>query len=113
MPSYLDFDSTKKFRDFILGKTLNQPNIPDIYQNVTIQPNLDPGDVDDNRRDTLLRVQNNNTFSPLDYIIRENLDILPISRNLGLYPYFPTNSPNYNLIGIFRLEMKNEIEKLF
>ena len=113
MPSYLDFDSTKKFRDFILGKTLNQPNIPDTYQNVVIQSNIDPGTVDDNRKDTLTRIQNNNTFGPLDYIIRENLDILPISRNLGLYPYFPTNSPNYNLVGIMGSSSYDTESELF
>lgn len=113
MPSYLDFDSTKKFRDFILGKTLNQPNIPDTYQNVVIQSNVDPGDVDDNRKEMLIKVQNNNTFGPLDYIIRENLDILPVTRNLGLYPYFPTNSPNYNLIGIMGSSSYDTESELF
>ena len=113
MPSYLDFDSTKKFRDFILGKTLNQPNIPDTYQNVVIQSNVNPGDVDDNRKDTLTRVQNNNTFRPSEYIIRENLDILPITRNLGLYPYFPTNSPNYNLVGIMGSSSYDTESELF
>ena len=113
MPSYLDFDSTKKFRDFILGKTLNQPNIPDTYQNVVIQSNIDPGTVDDNRKDTLTRIQNNNTFRPSEYIIREDLDVLPIIRNLGLYPYFPTNSPNYNLVGIMRSSSYDTESELF
>ena len=113
MPSYLDFDSTKKFRDFILGKTLNQPNIPDTYQNVVIQSNIDPGTVDDNRKDTLTRIQNNNTFRPSEYIIREDLDVLPIIRNLGLYPYFPTNSPNYNLVGIMGSSSYDTESELF
>ena len=33
MPSYLDFDSTKSFRNKILGKTLNRPNGPQTFTN--------------------------------------------------------------------------------
>jgi hypothetical protein len=31
MPSYLDFDSTKKLRDAMLAKTLVQPNGPQTF----------------------------------------------------------------------------------
>ena len=33
MPSNLDFDTTKKFRDRILGKTLQRPNGPQTFKN--------------------------------------------------------------------------------
>ena len=29
MPSYLDFNSTKNFRDYILGKNISTPKYPD------------------------------------------------------------------------------------
>ncbi len=51
MPSYLDFDSTKRFRDYILGKTLQQPNGPQTQtsayqlQNTSDLPNKEIGDV--------------------------------------------------------------------
>ena len=56
MPSYLDFDSTKNFRDKILGKTLNRPNGPQTFtkadygvQNVSDIANKDLDNVDYNK----------------------------------------------------------------
>jgi len=61
MPSYLDFNSTKNFRDFILSKTLTSPegvNVTDSpktssssnysVQNLSDLPNTVPGAVDTN-----------------------------------------------------------------
>ena len=51
MPSNLDFDSTKKFRDYILGKTLKQPNGPQteffaalyVYPRLPVHPGFECG----------------------------------------------------------------------
>ena len=55
MPTYLDFNTTKTFRDFLISKTLNRPNGPQTFTdaNYTIQnlsnfANVDPGDVKTN-----------------------------------------------------------------
>jgi len=52
MPTYLDFNSTKSFRDFLIAKTLNRPNGPQTFnsgnyavQNLSNFSNVDPGDV--------------------------------------------------------------------
>ena len=105
MPSYLDFDSTKRFRDFILSKTLNKPNGPQTFtqSSYTVQtlseiPNIDLPEVDNNRPADLLQTQNSNLFKPLEYFVTENLNTIPRRANLQLYPYF--NSGNYNFISI-------------
>jgi hypothetical protein len=105
MPSYLDFDSTKRFRDFILGKTLQQPNGPQTftnnlydYQNLSNMSNVDPGTVDNNVADELLQSQNSNIYKPLQYFVKDTIDVLPRRANLSLYPYFVVS--NHNLIGI-------------
>ena len=55
MPTYLDFNSTKTFRDFLISKTLNRPNGPQTFtdanyavQNLNNFANVDPGDVKTN-----------------------------------------------------------------
>lgn len=105
MPSYLDFDSTKRFRDFILSKTLNKPNGPQTFtqSSYTVQtlseiPNIDLPEVDFNRPTDLLQTQNSNLFKPLEYFVTETLNTIPRRANLQLYPYF--NSGNYNFISI-------------
>lgn len=105
MPSNLDFDSTRIFRDFIIGKTLNRPNGPQTFtqNSYTVQtlnelPNVDLPDVDFNRSTDLLLPQNSNIFKPLEYFVTENLNTLPRRANLRLYPYF--NSVNHNLISV-------------
>ena len=119
MPSYLDFDSTKNFRDKILGKTLNRPNGPQTFtktdygvQNTSDIANKDLDNVDTNRGNDLLIPQNSNTFKPEIYTIKEDLNTLPRRSNLNLYPYFPTNGESYNLIGIMntdQYEMESEL----
>lgn len=106
MPSYLDFDSTKRFRDYVLGKTLNQPNGPQTFtagnypvQNLSDTANIDPGTVEDNRTQMLQFPQTSNIFKPLEFSITENIDTLPRRANLSLYPYFELQ--NHNLISVF------------
>lgn len=106
MPSYLDFDSTKRFRDYVLGKTLNQPNGPQTFttgnypvQNLSDTANIDTGTVEDNRTQMLQFPQTSNVFKPLEFSITENIDTLPRRANLSLYPYFELQ--NHNLISVF------------
>jgi len=105
MPTYLDFNSTKNFRDFMIGKTLNVPNGPQTFtsQNYIIQgtndyANVDPGDVTTNRDQELLQTQNSNIFKPLEYWVTESLNTLPRRANLNLYPYFVPGE--YSLVSI-------------
>jgi hypothetical protein len=129
MPSYLDFDSTKNFRDFIIGKTLNQPNGPQTftnstygYNNLSSLSNTNPGDVvvNDvmNREDTLNRTSNINLYRPVDGY--EGLDrVLNTSvldktgLPLRLYPYFNIEPPKYNLFGILNASAYDSESKLF
>jgi hypothetical protein len=129
MPSYLDFDSTKNFRDFIIGKTLNQPNGPQTftnstyaYNNLSSFSNTNPGDVvvNDvmNREDTLNRTSNINLYRPVDGY--EGLDrVLNVSvldktgLPLRLYPYFNIEPPKYNLFGILNADAYDSESKLF
>jgi len=95
MPSYVDFNASKKFRDFILAKTLPSPNGPQTFSsenyaihNLSTMSNVDPGAVDTNRQNDLLRTQNSNIFKPTEYFINENINTIPRKANLELYPYF-------------------------
>jgi tetratricopeptide (TPR) repeat protein len=97
MPSYLDFNSTKKFRDYILGKTLNVPNGPQTFSNASFSvdklsdmSNKDTGDVvlnDSTSRKTQVdNISNLNVNQPSDsYLIVEDLNTVLI-RNL-MNPY--------------------------
>jgi len=120
MPSYLDFDSTKSFRNKILGKTLNRPNGPQTFTNTdyAVQKlsdvaNKDLDNVDTNRGKDLLIPQNSNTFKPENYTIKDVLETLPRKSNLNLYPYFPTNGQSYNLIGIMNTDRYDTESELF
>jgi len=117
MPTYLDFDSTKRFRDFILGKTLNQPNGPQTFtpgnysvQNLSDKANIETGDVDDNRTQMLQIPQSNNVFKPLEFSVTENVNTLPRRANLSLYPYFELG--NHNLISVFNQQNLNTESEL-
>jgi hypothetical protein len=105
MPSYVDFNASKRFRDFVLSKTLKAPNGPQTFNesnysvsNLNTFANVDPGDVEDTRSPELLRSQTINTFKPIEYFINENLNTFARRANLALYPYFV--SQTHNLIGI-------------
>jgi len=105
MPSYLDFNSTKDFRDKVINRTLKQPNGPQTFtstdyveQNTSDFPDTYQGTVEDIRSSKLLLTQNSNVYKPTTYFIDDTIGVLPRKANLTLYPYFV--SSNHNLIGI-------------
>jgi hypothetical protein len=122
MPSYLDFNSTKSFRDSILSRTLQAPNGPQTFnasnylvQTLNDSPNVDQGSVDTNRRGDLSVPQSNNTYKPLTYFVKENIETLPRRANLNLYfngsPYF--RAENHNLISILSNDNYDNESELF
>jgi len=105
MPSYLDFNSTKSFRDYLISKTLNQPNGPQTFtstnypeQGTNDYSDIYQGTVEDVRTFELTQSQNVNVYKPTTYFIDDTLNTLPRKANLSLYPYFV--SSDHNLIGI-------------
>jgi hypothetical protein len=105
MPSYLDFDATKRFRDELLSKTLNAPNGPQTFSssNYPIQktnsfPNKDQGDVILNQQTSrdaqIISTGTSNRFAPEngDYVVVEDVRNITSIDNVGVYPYFPINS---------------------
>ncbi len=119
MPTYLDFNTTRGFRDFLIGRTLQQPNGPQtftdqnyIVQNLSDFANVDPGAVDTNRANDLAFIQTQNIFKPNQFFIKESIDTIPRRANLQLYPYFqfPTN---HNLIGIMTTDNYDTESELF
>ena len=109
MPSYLDFDATKRFRDEILKRTLdpvygNNPSpktfTDSSYSINTLNDvsNVNQPDVDSNRVSDLTTIKTKNIYKPEEYLITENIVDLPRRANLNLYPYF--TQTNTNLIGI-------------
>jgi len=118
MPSFLDFNSTKSFRDKILGRTLQQPNGPQTFsdtsyreQNLSDIPNISLGNVDTNRTSDLKSIQTINLYKPESFFIEENIDTLPRRANLSLYPYFTTG--DYNLFGIMNTKSYDTESELF
>ena len=122
MPSYLNFDSTKRLRDEVLKRTLdpvygsspspktftsNQYSI----QNLNDSPNINQPDVDANRKTDLENIQRVNIFKPNEYFIKESLIDLPRRANLTLYPYF--TKTNDNLIGIMATNNYDGESELF
>ena len=106
MPSYLDFNSTKAFRDSMINRTLQQPNGPQTFtassysvNNLTDSSNLDPGSVDTNLTTYLAIPDNLNTFTADTFETVETLRNLTRLNDLGLYPYFTQGSYN-SLISI-------------
>jgi hypothetical protein len=122
MPTYLDFNTTKTFRDALIVRTLQQPNGPQTFNasNYTVQnlsdfANVDPGAVDTNRVNDLLQIQTRNIFKPLEFFIKDTIDTIPRRANLQLYyngtPYF--RSGDYNLISIMTTENYDNESELF
>lgn len=106
MPTFLDFTTTATFRDFLISKTLQRPFGPQTFAaaNYSVQTlsnfsNVDPGEVDTNRANDLLQIRNTNIFKPVSYFVTENINTIPRSANLSLYPYF-TSGDIRSLIGI-------------
>lgn len=109
MPSYLDFDATKRFRDEVLKRTLDPvygkgpspktfTNSNYSVNNLNDVANINQPNVDFNRDTELTNIKNKNTFKPEEYIITEDVRDLPRQHNLSLYPYFTFTE--HNLIGI-------------
>ena len=118
MPTFLDFNSTKNFRDKILGRTLQQPNGPQTFtstgypvQNLSDLPNVSLGNVDTNRINDLKEIQTINLYKPETFFIEENIDTLPRRANLSLYPYFTPG--NYSLYGIMNTNNYDTESELF
>lgn len=106
MPSNLEFNQTKKFRDYILSKNIQYPNGPQTFdentytvKNFNVLSNKDLGDVTNDREKNLNIIKQNNIFKPLEYLVTEEIKTIPIKNNLQLYPYFPTNT-KHTLISI-------------
>jgi len=118
MPSYLDFNSTKVFRDSILARTLQQPNGPQTFnsgvysvENLRDQANVDPGDVETNLQTYLSVPENLNTFGADEFSTVTNLRNLVGLNDLGLYPYYTAGSYN-NLISIMTTDNYESESKL-
>ena len=119
MPSYLDFNSTKNFRDYILGKNISTPNGPQTFnasgydvQKTSDYAVIDSGTVENDRDNQLSQTQNGNIFKPLEYTITDVIDTLPRRINLQLYPYF-TGNLNHNIIGIMSTDNYDNESELF
>ena len=132
MPSNLDFeqsrngnsipDSKKGFRDFLLAKTLKNPNGPQsftkdnyIEQNTSDFPNKNVGGLEKSENFDLIYslkdTQNSNTYKPLEFLVKDTLNVLPRRANLNLYPYFVTSKNT--LISILSTNNFNGESELF
>ena len=97
MPSNLDFDSTKKFRDYILGKTLKQPNGPQDFsnasytvQNVGEMANKQLGGVEPTNPN-LNGTPFSNTYAPENINYIQDIGTVQLTNTLNLYPSFLTS----------------------
>lgn len=114
MPTYLDFESTKSFRDSLISKTLQAPNGPQTFSSTSYSvektnsfSNKDLGDVviNDgyNRVDLLKTSYSINRFGPEnegEFIIIDEITTIPSLGNLAAYPYFEIQDVlGRNLIG--------------
>jgi len=122
MPYYLDFDSTKKFRDKLLAKTLDpvygKSPSPKTFtkQNYIVQnqnefSNILLPDVDTNRPKDLGDISRSNIFKPKEYSVTETLRDIPRRANLNLYPYFVKSDEN--LISIMSTDTFDSESELF
>lgn len=120
MPSYLDFNATKGFRDAILSKTLQSPNGPQTFsggnysiQNTNTFANIEQGDVVVNKQTTrdgeLLKTQTSNRFGPENnnFVIVDTTNVIQSLDNVGVYPYFPTSNDIFGRGLIGALDSKN------
>ena len=128
MPTYLDFDSTKNIRNFILSKTLQKPDGPQTftsesytYHSLSSFSNTDPGDVVLNdamsREERLNSLGSINLYKPTEYTGLDRVIDVNIMDKTGLplklYPYFNTDLPKYNLVGILGSSKYESESKLF
>lgn len=127
MPTNLDFDSTKKFRNYLIDKTLKHPNGPQTFtkdtyslSSLNILSNVDPGDVvnnvSSNRKDILKSYSGLNLFNPTEgYIgLDRTLNVSGLGDGtLKLYPNFDVNIPKRTLVGILNNSNYENESKLF
>ena len=122
MPKYLDFDTTKEFRDKMLSRTLDpvykKSPSPKTFTSSTYSvqqlgdsQNLNLPNVDANRKDDLVNIKKSNIFKPNEYMIKDMLVDLPRRANLSLYPYFTKS--NDGLIGIMTTNSYDTESELF
>ena len=122
MPYYLDFDSTKNFRDKLLAKTLDpvygkSPSPKTftkqdyIVQNLNDFSNILLPEVDTNRPNDLATLSTSNIFKPKEYSVTDTLRDLPRRANLNLYPYFVKSDEN--LISIMSTDTYDTESELF
>lgn len=117
MPSHLDFDSTKRFRNYILGRTLTVENGPQTFtadtapiQGTSDMSNVDPGDVETTRPTELSKAQTSNLYKPIEYFVNEDFTTIPRRANLALYPAFLIDQ-DHSFISIMKTEdYENESE---
>ena len=102
MPTYLDFNTTKSFRDFILGKTLSVPNGPQTFnntnyrlQNLSDMADLNTGTVDDTTPSELLQSQSINIYKPLQYFVKDSFTSLPRRGKFKFISVFSNRSRLY------------------
>ena len=122
MPKYLDFDTTKDFRDKMLNRTLDpvykKSPSPKTFTSSTYSvqqlgdsPNLDLPNVDTNRDTDLVNIKKSNIFKPNEYMIKDMLVDIPRRANLSLYPYFTKTDDG--LIGIMTSNNYDTESELF
>jgi len=122
MPKYLDFDTTKDFRDNLLKRTLNpvygKSPSPKTFtssdysiQTLGDSSNLLLPQVDGNRKNDLSLPQKSNIFKPNEYFVKDTIEDLPRRANLSLYPYFTQSDEN--LIGIMLTKNYDTESELF
>lgn len=120
MPSYLDFDSTSKFRNSILSRTLQQPNGPQSFNSSAYSveklgdsPNIDTGDVNNDLDKHLSTTKQKNSFHPDEYGVIDTLSETILMDEGGIYPHFTDTVNSYNnFIGIMSLSNYETESKL-
>jgi len=119
MSTYLDFESTKNFRNYILGKTLSVPNGPQTFtandymvSNLNTFPNIDQGDVTIERDNSLTLTKGTNIYKPLDYLVIDYFENIPRRANLNLYPYFRSTNDR-TLVSVFSSSNYEDESELF
>lgn len=119
MPSFLGFNSTKKFRDFLIGKTINSPEGPQTfdennysYSKLSNGQNVLAPNLEEDRSEILSSNKKFNKFNPEEYFILEDLKVYTSNKNLGEYPNFEPKE--HNLISIMsgdNMDYESELMK--
>jgi len=119
MSTYLNFDATKNFRNFILSKNLSTPNGPQSFtennysvNNLNNYSNIEQGGVTVEQENSLNRTKNTNVFKPIDFLVIESFNTLPRKSNLNLYPYF-NSTRDRTLVGVMSSSNYDDESELF